>query len=183
MRKRLPKMGNGGRYMSDVDRKMLRKAQPGTETGLTQTSSTETDYGQIFNNPNRTVNRPYEATESGYRFLDDGSFVTYEQADSLGNVYGSQQPLFMMTPQQRAIYDNLMGVRKRGGSTQKRKGKNWIKGAIKKPGALRATAKRAGAMKKDGTIKKSWLQQQAKKGNTKTAQRARLALTLGKMKK
>jgi hypothetical protein len=58
----------------------------------------------------------------------------------------------------------------------------WIKGAIKKPGALRATAKRAGAMKKDGTIKKSWLQQQAKKGNSKTAQRARLALTLGKMK-
>ena len=66
---------------------------------------------------------------------------------------------------------------KKGGS------KNWIKGAIKKPGALRATAKRAGAMKKDGTIKKSWLQQQAKKGNSKTAQRARLALTLGKMKK
>tara|TARA_B100001093_G_scaffold477514_1_gene504867 strand:+ start:168 stop:437 length:270 start_codon:yes stop_codon:yes gene_type:complete len=66
---------------------------------------------------------------------------------------------------------------KKGGS------KNWIKGAIKKPGALRATAKRAGAMKKDGTIKKSWLQEQAKKGNSKTAQRARLALTLGKMKK
>ena len=38
-------------------------------------------------------------------------------------------------------------------------------------------------MKKDGTIKKSWLQEQAKKGNSKTAQRARLALTLGKMKK
>jgi len=68
-------------------------------------------------------------------------------------------------------------IYKKGGS------KNWIKGAIKKPGALRATAKRAGAMKKDGTIKKSWLQQQAKKGNSKTAQRARLALTLGKMKK
>ena len=66
---------------------------------------------------------------------------------------------------------------KKGGS------KNWIKGAIKKPGALRATAKRAGAMKKDGTIKKSWLQEHAKKGNSKTAQRARLALTLGKMKK
>ena len=71
--------------------------------------------------------------------------------------------------------------------TEFRKGgakkKDWIKGAIKKPGALRATAKRAGAMKKDGTIKKSWLQQQTKKGNSKTAQRARLALTLGKMKK
>ena len=31
--------------------------------------------------------------------------------------------------------------------------KNWIKGAIKKPGALKATAKRAGALKADGTIK------------------------------
>ena len=29
------------------------------------------------------------------------------------------------------------------------KKKNWIKGAIKKPGSLKATAKRAGAMKSD----------------------------------
>jgi len=63
-----------------------------------------------------------------------------------------------------------------------RKSKNWIKGAIKKPGALKATAKRAGALKADGTIKKSWLKEKAK-GSGKTAQRARLALTLGKMKK
>ena len=60
--------------------------------------------------------------------------------------------------------------------------KNWIKGAIKKPGALKATAKRAGAIKTDGTIKKTWLKEQAKK-NTITGKRARLALTLGKMKK
>lgn len=60
--------------------------------------------------------------------------------------------------------------------------KNWIKGAIKKPGALTATAKRAGAVKKDGTIKKSWLKDKSK-GSGKTAQRARLAITLGKMKK
>jgi len=62
------------------------------------------------------------------------------------------------------------------------KKKNWIKGAIKKPGALRATAKRAGALKADGDIKKSWLREKAK-GSGKTAERARLALTLGKMKK
>ena len=62
------------------------------------------------------------------------------------------------------------------------KRKNWISGAIKKPGALTATAKRAGALKKDGTIKKSWLKEKAK-GNSKTAKRARLALTLSKMKK
>jgi hypothetical protein len=63
-----------------------------------------------------------------------------------------------------------------------RKSKNWIKGAIKKPGALKATAKRAGALKADGTIKKTWLKEKAK-GSGKTAQRARLAITLGKMKK
>ena len=60
--------------------------------------------------------------------------------------------------------------------------KNWIKGAIKKPGSLKATAKREGAIKKDGTIKKTWLKEKAK-GSGKTAQRARLAMTLGKMKK
>ena len=43
------------------------------------------------------------------------------------------------------------------------KKKKWIKGAIKKPGSLKATAKRAGALKADGTIKKTWLNQQAKK--------------------
>ncbi len=58
-----------------------------------------------------------------------------------------------------------------------------IKKAIKKPGSLRATSKRQGAIKSDGTIKVSWLREKAKQGNTKTAQRARFALTLRKMKK
>ena len=62
------------------------------------------------------------------------------------------------------------------------KRKDWISGAIKKPGSLTATAKRAGAIKSDGTIKKSWLKERAK-GNGKTAKRARLALTLSKIKK
>jgi|TARA_B110000908_G_C10247909_1_gene449937 hypothetical protein len=62
------------------------------------------------------------------------------------------------------------------------KKKNWIKKAIKKPGSLTATAKRAGAVKADGTIKKSWLREKAK-GSGKTAKRARLAITLSKMKK
>ena len=62
------------------------------------------------------------------------------------------------------------------------KRKDWISGAIKKPGSLTATAKRAGAIKSDGTIKKSWLKEKAK-DNGKTAKRARLALTLSKMKK
>ena len=62
------------------------------------------------------------------------------------------------------------------------KGEKWIQKAIKKPGSLKATAKAAGAIKSDGTIKKTWLKEKAK-GSGKTAQRARLALTLGKMKK
>ena len=62
------------------------------------------------------------------------------------------------------------------------KRKDWISGAIKKPGSLTATAKRAGAIKSDGTIKKSWLKEKAK-DNGKTAKRARLALTLSKIKK
>ena len=57
-----------------------------------------------------------------------------------------------------------------------------IKKAIKKPGSLTATAKSQGAVKKDGTIKKSWLKEKSK-GNSKTAQRARFATTLGKLRK
>jgi hypothetical protein len=60
--------------------------------------------------------------------------------------------------------------------------KKWIQKAIKKPGSLTATAKKAGAVTKSGTIKKDWLQAKAKEGG-KTGQRARLAITLGKMSK
>ena len=56
--------------------------------------------------------------------------------------------------------------------------KNWIKKAIKKPGALR---KGLGA-KPGKPIPKAKLQSAAKAGG-KLGQRARLALTLGKMKK
>lgn len=62
------------------------------------------------------------------------------------------------------------------------KKKDWISKAIKNPGALRKQAKRAGAITKKGTISKKWLQEQAKKGG-KTGRRARLALTLSKLRK
>lgn len=62
------------------------------------------------------------------------------------------------------------------------KKENWIQGAIKRPGALRAKAKRASAVTSKGTISKSWLREQAK-GSGRTARQARLALTLGKLKK
>jgi len=55
--------------------------------------------------------------------------------------------------------------------------KKWIKGAIKRPGALRAKAKRAGALGPDGKIKMSWLRAKAK-GKDRTAKQARLAITM-----
>ncbi len=58
-----------------------------------------------------------------------------------------------------------------------------IKKAIKKPGSLTATAKSEGGYdKKNKKIKKSWLTKKAK-GKGKTAQRARFAITLGKLRK
>lgn len=54
--------------------------------------------------------------------------------------------------------------------------KNWIKGAIKKPGAFKAQAKRAGK----STI--AFAREKQHEGG-KTGQRARLALTLSKMHK
>lgn len=60
--------------------------------------------------------------------------------------------------------------------------KNWIKGAIKKPGALRETAKRDGLVKGDEKLSKTDIKKLEKSKNPTTAKRARLAATLGKMK-
>lgn len=59
-----------------------------------------------------------------------------------------------------------------------KEGGNWIQGAIKKPGALREAL----GAKKGEPIPKAKLAAAAKKGG-KLGQRARLAITLGKMKK
>tara|TARA_Y100000996_G_C22424781_1_gene603013 strand:+ start:626 stop:811 length:186 start_codon:yes stop_codon:yes gene_type:complete len=59
-----------------------------------------------------------------------------------------------------------------------KKKKNWIKDAIKKPGALRKSLK----VKKGQKIPKKKLQAAAKKKG-KLGQRARFALTLRKFKK
>lgn len=65
------------------------------------------------------------------------------------------------------------------GATKKmQKGGNWIQGAIKKPGALRESL----GVKKGEKIPKGKLAAAAKKGG-KLGQRARLAMTLGKMRK
>jgi len=59
-----------------------------------------------------------------------------------------------------------------------RKKKNWIKGAIKKPGALRKTL----GVKKGKKIPAKKLRAAAKKKG-KTGRRARLAMTLKKMRR
>lgn len=56
--------------------------------------------------------------------------------------------------------------------------RKWIARAIKKPGALRRTAK----VGKGEKIPASKLRAMAKKGG-KTGQRARLAITLGKLRR
>jgi len=61
----------------------------------------------------------------------------------------------------------------------KRKRK-WIQEAIKHPGRLRRLAKREGALTKQGTIKVSWLKEQAKRKDS-IGRAARLALTLRKL--
>lgn len=63
-----------------------------------------------------------------------------------------------------------------------RKKKYWIQEAIQKPGALRAQAKREGALTKSGKIKEEWLNEKAKEGGT-IGRRARLAKTLQKLRK
>jgi len=56
--------------------------------------------------------------------------------------------------------------------------KKWIAGAIKRPGALRAAAKRAGALKNH--ISRSWLRGAAKSPG-RLGRQARLAITLRKL--
>jgi len=63
----------------------------------------------------------------------------------------------------------------------------WIQKAIKKPGALRATAKRMKLLKEGETLSASDLDKMKKKaeqtGNKKLMARVNLAKTLKKMKK
>lgn len=61
----------------------------------------------------------------------------------------------------------------------KSKSKNWIAGAIKKPGALRKALK----VKEGQKIPQSKLIKASKSSNPTLARRARLALTLGRLRK
>mgnify|MGYP003155421754 CR=1 FL=1 len=68
-----------------------------------------------------------------------------------------------------------------------KKNKNWIQGAVKKPGALRATAKKEGLIEGDEKLSASDLKklaaQASKKDNKLLAKRVALAKTFAKMRK
>lgn len=70
------------------------------------------------------------------------------------------------------------GEMAKGGET---KDKYWIQKAIKKEGSLRETAKREGLIKGEEKLSSTDIKK-LKKGSTKTAQRARLAETLKKLR-
>ena len=59
--------------------------------------------------------------------------------------------------------------------------KDWIEGAIKKPGALRATAKREGMIKHNGALSVADIGKLEKSKDSKTKKRAQLAQTLMSM--
>lgn len=76
---------------------------------------------------------------------------------------------------------NPYNILKDGGITKSKDGETkWIQKAIKKPGALRAEAKKQGLIKGDEKLSKADLDKLEKEGG-KTAQRARLAKTLKKL--
>ena len=60
--------------------------------------------------------------------------------------------------------------------------RRWIQKAIKHPGSLRALARKEGAITRQGTISVAWLREKAKQGG-KVGRRARLALTLRRLRK
>lgn len=62
--------------------------------------------------------------------------------------------------------------------------KNWIQGAVKRPGALTSKAKSAGGIsKKTGKIKKSFIDKETHSKNPLTRKQANLAKTFSKMRK
>ena len=91
----------------------------------------------------------------------------------------------------KAQPEDLVKKKKEGGEIKEYSGggeaKDWIQGAVKKPGALRAVAKKEGLIKGDEKLSGSDLSKlaaQAKKKNNKLlAKRVSLAKTFAKMRK
>jgi hypothetical protein len=60
---------------------------------------------------------------------------------------------------------------------------SWMKNAVKRPGALRAKAKKASGMSKSGKIKPSFIAKAAHSSNPRTRKQAVLAKTFAKFRK
>lgn len=116
---------------------------------------------------------------NGFKFLDGGDGVEYEIWEKDGvryrvpierdeDVEGEYEELII-----HRYFEDAEPIDKfaKGGQTK------WIQKAIKKPGALRAEAKREGLIEGEEKLSKTDLKKLEKKGG-KTARRARLAQTL-----
>jgi hypothetical protein len=109
---------------------------------------------------------------------------------ALGSLYDSYGDKIAKTAEEHKKWRKKQDAKKKS-EKEKEKGDNmsdnWIQGAVKKPGALRATAKREGLIKGDeklsGTDLKKLAAQAADTGNKKLAQRVNLAKTFAKMRK
>lgn len=59
---------------------------------------------------------------------------------------------------------------------------NWMKDAVKRPGALKAKAKKAGGINKEGKIKASFIDKETHSSNPRTKKQAVLAKTFAKFR-
>jgi len=87
-------------------------------------------------------------------------------------------------PSIKVLMRNERGAFTKGKSRRSRPAtKNFIAGAIKKPGALRATAKREGLIKDGQKLSHADLEELRHSKNATTRRRAVLAETLAKLRK
>lgn len=165
------------RYDKAVDKviaKGIKKMKEGGPTepriyGIPQIGGTGPGFAKVGGSfaPNRAV----QASCKGGMVRDENGRCVMQRKMAKG---GSTLPDFSKDGE-ITQKDVLMG---RGVIPKAKKGGNWIQGAIKKPGALRESL----GVKKGEKIPKGKLQAAAKKGG-KLGQRARLAITLSKMRK
>jgi len=139
--------------------------------------------GDAYRKKYNPLSNPYNILKDGgmtsdWKLLDAGDGVEYEIWSKEGVKYRvpieREDDLESGEPNINRYFDQAEKYAK-GGETK------WIQEAIKKPGALRAEAKRQGLIKGDEKLSKADLDKLEKEGG-KTAQRARKAKTLRKLK-
>ena len=139
--------------------------------------------GDSFRKKYNPLDNPYNILKDGgmtsdWKLEDTGDGVEYEIWSKNGIKYKvpieRDEDLESGEPDIKRHFNQAEKMAK-GGETK------WIQKAIKKPGALRAEAKKEGLIKGDEKLSKTDLDKLEKKGG-KTAQRARLAKTLRNLK-